>query len=166
AQVLERGKEPVVVALVKADGGLGEHVEYAGQPRADLRGKADALARAARTRAGIARVGEIGDADVVEEVDGLAVLLEDARGNLVLLVVEFFGQRLEPGSGLADRHFGDFADVKTVDLDGERLWLQPIAVAGRAGVGRHEALDLLAHPGRFRLLPAALQIVDDALEGF
>ncbi len=36
----------------------------------------------------------------------------------------------------------------------------------RAGGGRHEALDLLAHPGGFGLLPAALEIGDHALEGF
>jgi hypothetical protein len=53
AQALQRFEQPVVVALVQADRGLVEHVEHAGQARADLRGEADALALAARQRAGL-----------------------------------------------------------------------------------------------------------------
>ncbi len=40
-----------VVALVQPDRRLVEHIEHAGQPRADLRGEPDALAFAARQRA-------------------------------------------------------------------------------------------------------------------
>ena len=49
AQPLQRLQQPRVVALVQADRGLVQHVEHAGQPRADLRGEADALAFAAAT---------------------------------------------------------------------------------------------------------------------
>jgi hypothetical protein len=52
AQALERVEQARVVALVQADGGLVEHVEHAGEAGADLRGEADALALAARQRAG------------------------------------------------------------------------------------------------------------------
>jgi hypothetical protein len=45
-------EQPVVVALVQADRRLVEHVEHARQARADLRGEPDALALAARQRAG------------------------------------------------------------------------------------------------------------------
>ena len=41
-------EQPVVVALVQPDRRLVEHIEHAGQPRADLRGEPDALALAAR----------------------------------------------------------------------------------------------------------------------
>ncbi len=54
AQVPERHEQPRVVALMQADGWLVEHIEHAGQPRADLRGEPDALAFAAGERAGIA----------------------------------------------------------------------------------------------------------------
>ncbi len=47
AQPLEGGDQPVVVALVQADGRLVEHVHHPGQPRADLAGQADALRLAA-----------------------------------------------------------------------------------------------------------------------
>ncbi len=54
--------------------------------------------------------------------------------------------------------------MEAVDLDRERLGLEAIAAAGRAGLVRLEPRQLLAHPGRFRLAPAPLDIVDDALE--
>ena len=67
AQALERDQQPVVVALVQADRGLVEHVEHAGQARADLRGEPDALALAARQRAEARPRREIIEADVDEE---------------------------------------------------------------------------------------------------
>jgi hypothetical protein len=93
AQMLQRFEQPVIVALVQADGRLVEHVEHAGQARADLRGEPDALAFAARQRAGIARQRQVVEADIVEEAQPLADFLEDAVGDLVLLV----------GEGLLDR---------------------------------------------------------------
>ena len=78
AQALERAEQAVVVALVQADGGLVQHVEHAGEAGADLRGEADALAFAARQRAGGARQGEVVEADVDEELQPLADLLQDA----------------------------------------------------------------------------------------
>ena len=85
AQVLERLEQAVVVALMQADRGLVEHVEHAGEARADLRGEPDALALAARERAGIARERQVAEADVPEEAQALVDLLEDARRDLVLL---------------------------------------------------------------------------------
>ena len=67
AQAPERVEEARVVALVQADGRLVEHIEHARQPGADLRGEPDALAFAARQRAGIAAEREIIEADIVEE---------------------------------------------------------------------------------------------------
>ena len=55
AQALQGGQQAVVVALMQADGGLVQHIEHAGEARADLRGQTDALALAARQSAGIAR---------------------------------------------------------------------------------------------------------------
>ena len=40
AQPLQRLEQPRIVALVQADRGLVEHIEHAGQPRADLRSRA------------------------------------------------------------------------------------------------------------------------------
>ena len=62
AQVAQRLQQPVVVALVQADRRLVQHVEHAGQPRADLRGQADALALAAGQRAAVAGQRQVGQA--------------------------------------------------------------------------------------------------------
>ena len=64
AQVLERFEQARIVALVQADRRLVQHVEHAGQARADLRGEPDALALAAGQRAGGARQGEVVEADI------------------------------------------------------------------------------------------------------
>jgi hypothetical protein len=50
AQLGERVEQPFVVARVQSDRRLVEHVEYAAQLRADLRGQADALSFAAGQR--------------------------------------------------------------------------------------------------------------------
>ena len=97
AQVAQRLEQARVVALVQADRRLVEHVEHAGQARADLRGEADALALAAGERAGIARQRQVVEADVVQEVQALADLLQDAAGDLVLLRGERRGELGEPG---------------------------------------------------------------------
>ena len=86
AQALQRFKQPGIVALVQADGRLVEDIEDAGQAGADLRGEADALRFAARQRARAARQGEVIEADIVEEAQPVADFLEDADGDLVLLL--------------------------------------------------------------------------------
>ena len=96
AQALQRFEQARVVALVQADRRLVEHVEHAGQARADLRGEADALALAARQRAGGARERQIVEADVDQEFQPLADFLQDARRDLVLLLGEVRRQRREP----------------------------------------------------------------------
>ena len=85
AEVAERVEEAGIVALVEADRGLVEDVEDAGQAGADLRGEADALALAAGERAGGAGEGQVVEPDIDEELQALADLLQDARGDLVLL---------------------------------------------------------------------------------
>ena len=155
AEVPERGEQARVVALVEADGRLVQHVEHAGEAGADLRGEADALALAAGQRAGGAGEREVIEPDIDQEIQPLADLLQDADGDLVLLLGQRLGQVGEPGHRLADGEVGDLGDVERVELDRQRLGLQPLAVAGRAGLGRLVALDLLAHPLRVGLACSA-----------
>ena len=164
AQRLQRVEQPRIVALMQPDRGLVQHIEHAGQARADLRREPDALALAAGQRAARARQREIIEADIVEEGEPLADLLQDARGDLVLLRGEVRGQVGEPVRRLPDRHLRDLADMQPGDLDRQRLRLQAIAAAGLAGMIRLVARQLLAHPGGFGLAPAPLDIGDDALE--
>ena len=58
----------------------------------------------------------------------------------------------------------DLADMLAADLDAQRLRLEPIAVAGRAGHVGEIFRQLLARPFALGLAVAALEIGDDALE--
>ena len=109
---------------------------------------------------------QVVEADIVQEIEPLADLLQDAAGDLVLLLVERGGELGEPASGGADGFLRDLGDVQAGDLHRQRLRLQPLAVADLAGLGGEEAADLLAHPGGVGLLPAPLEVGDDALEDF
>ena len=108
---LQRLEQPRVVALVQADRRLVEHIEHAGEAGADLRGEADALALAARQRAGRAREREIIEADVDQEFQPVADFLEHADGDLVLLRGQPLRQLGEPLQRAFDRHVGGLADV-------------------------------------------------------
>ena len=129
AQALEGFEEAVVVLLVKADRGLVEDVEDAGEAGADLAGEADALALAARQRAAGAVEVEIVEPDIVEEAEPLVDFLEDGLGDFLMLRAELGGERAEPGVGVGDAAAGRHGDVLAGDLDAERLGLEAGAVA-------------------------------------
>src|SRR5579875_296729 len=135
AKAFERLQKPVVVALMQADRRLVEHIEHAGEARADLRGEPDALALAARQRARGARQRQVFEADIAQESEALVDLLEDARGDVALLLRQALVERAEPLAGVEDRHVGDLADVEAADLDRQRLGLEPAAPAGLARRG-------------------------------
>src|SRR6185437_1601767 len=99
----------------------------------DLRGKADALALAAGERAGGARQRQVIQADIDQEGEALADLLQHAGRDLVLLRVQRGRNALEPFARALDRELRDLADMLIPDLDAQRLRLQPIAVTRRAG---------------------------------
>ena len=67
AHAQQGADQPAVVALVQADAGLVEDVEHAHQPRADLRGQADALRLAAGEGGRPAVDGQVVQADVDHE---------------------------------------------------------------------------------------------------
>ncbi len=164
AQAAQRAEQALIVALVQADRRLVQHVEHTGQAGADLRGQADALALAAGQRAGGARQRQVVQADVEQEGQALADLLEDARGDLVLLRIQCLRHRLEPFAGALHRELGDLADVLAADLDAQRLRLQPVAVAAAAGHVGEILAELLARPFALGLAVAAVDVGDDALE--
>ncbi len=164
AQVFQRFEQPRIIALMQPDGRLVQHVEHAGEAGADLRSEADALAFTAGERAGGARKREIIEADIDEELQPLADLLEDAGRDFLLLRREGGRDFRKPLVRLADRHVAHLADVLAADLHRERLRFEAIAVAGVARVVALVARQLLADPLAVRLPPAPLDVVDHALE--
>ena len=116
AQVAQRAEQARIVALMQADGGLVEHVEHAGQPRADLRGEADALALAAGERAGGAREREVLQPDIHQELQSLVDLLQDAPGDLALLGVRLSSSAANQRAASAIENLRDVADVQVPTL--------------------------------------------------
>src|SRR3546814_18113941 len=98
----------------------------------DLAGEPDALALPARQGAAGAIEIEVVEPDIVEEAQPLIDLLEDGMGDLLLLAGELALQRAEPREGIGDREPRGTGDVDAGDLDGERLGLAALAVAGFA----------------------------------
>ena len=88
AQGLKRLNEAIVVAGVKADGGLVEDVEHASEVGAELGGKADALGFAAAEGVGRTIETEVAEADVIEEAEALADLRDDVLHNGAAALVE------------------------------------------------------------------------------
>ena len=84
AQPLERVDEPAVVALVEPDRRLVEDVEHADELRSDLRREPETLRLAARERLRRAVELEVADADVLEEHEPLAHLLQDPPADQLL----------------------------------------------------------------------------------
>ena len=82
AQVHERTQQPCVVALMQADRRLVEDVHHADETCADLACEPDALRFTAGQRVGAAIQGQVVQADVVEELQPRADLLQNLVGDL------------------------------------------------------------------------------------
>ncbi len=117
-----------------------------------------------RQRAGGARQRQVIEADVEQEGQPLADLLQHADGDFVLLGVERCRHAFEPFAGAAHRQFRDLADMLAADLDAQRFRLQPVAVAAGTGDVGEILCQLLARPFALGLAKAALEVGDDALE--
>ena len=83
AQAVEGGDELLVVALVEPDGRLVEDVEHADELRADLRRQPQPMSFAAESVEATVEL-EVADADVLEERQTLADLLDDPLADQTL----------------------------------------------------------------------------------
>src|SRR5262249_19794811 len=146
AQPPQRIEQPVIVALMQPDRRLIEHVKDASQPRADLRREPNALALATRERAGVARQRQILKSDVVQKSQPLANLLQDARGDFLLLRRQRLFEIAKPGVGRLDRKVANLTDMFRRDLHRQRFRLKAVTVASLARRIVLKLLELLPHP--------------------
>ena len=93
---LQRAEQAFVVALVQADAGLVQHVEHAGEARADLAREPDALAFAAGERGRAARQGEVIEPDIDQELQPLVDLAQNPPGDFQPLRRQRVGHAGEP----------------------------------------------------------------------
>ena len=161
AQVLERGQQLLVVALVEADRRLVEHVDDAGQLGPDLAGQADPLALAAGEAGGRAVEGQVGEAHVEQEAQARADLLEELRRDLRVGPLE--REAVEEGEGVRHGEGGDLRDRLPRDLHPQGLGANAAALARRAGPRGEVLLVVLPHLLRLRLPHPPHHRVDGAL---
>src|SRR5258706_5350165 len=93
AQVLERGKQAAVVAMMQADRWLVQHVEHAAQFRANLCGETDALAFTAGKSRRRAVERNVVQPHRVQELQALHHFMHNAAGNLFFAASELNGSR-------------------------------------------------------------------------
>ena len=163
AQPRERGEQAPVVALMEADGRLVEHVEHARQVRADLRRQPDALPFPARQRRGAARQRQIAHAHIVQELDAIANLAEQAAGDQVLAFGEL--EAFEHAQRFGDRQRDVFLDRASLDAHGPALGPQPLAMTVGTGPQRAIRFERLAFAPRSRV-EAPPQVRQQPFEAF
>ena len=152
---------------MQADARLVEDVQDADQAAADLPGQADALGLAAGEGRGGAVERQVVQADVEQEAEPAAHLLQHFAGDgplhrrealLRAPPVSGSSQAARSPTGMAH----DFDQRLAADADGPGLRVEALALAGRAAHHAHVLFEL--HPPRpgGRLLEAAQQLRDDA----
>src|ERR1035437_4635311 len=162
AQLFQGLNQPVVVALMEADGRLVEYIEHAAQPGADLRGQADALPLSAAERGRVAVQREVGEAHGAEKLQPLSDFVSDALGNerLAFCEAEVDGRR----QCAVERKGGEVGDGEAANLDRQRLREQALAAADGAGRGGHIAHHRFAIGIAARLFDAVAQEGENAVE--
>ncbi len=147
-QPVQRAQQPLVVALVQADGRLVEDVHHAGEARADLAREPDALGLTARERIGGAIEPEVVEADVGQEAEPLHDFAHDA----------FRHRRTPPGQvqgfevrqRVTDGKAAELRDVAAVDQHRARGRIQSRAAAIRARPLAAVPAQFLAHRAGIR----------------
>ena len=165
AEVSERAQQAGVVALVQADRRLVQDVHDAHEPGPDLACETDALGLAAGQRLGAPVQGEVVQADVDEEAEPGADLLDDLLGD---------GPRAPPSSSSCEKYSRGVLDGTRGESGGpscrrcRRGGLpreRRAPPAGGTRTDREVLLQALPYGRRLGFLEAALHVGDDALEG-
>ena len=147
---------------MQTDAGLVQHIQHAGQRTADLRGQADALAFAARKRAGPARKSQVIQPHIFQKSQAVFDLLQNTVANAVLLLGKL--HFLDKVQFLADALFAKIADIHPAHSHCQAGGLQASAMAVGAGAGAHHPGNFLLHPLAAAFAEAALQVGDNALK--
>src|SRR6478672_4878983 len=142
--------------------GIVRDVEHPDELAADLRGQPDALGLAAGERSGGAAQRQVVEADVDQEPEPGADLLDEPRGDHLLAFAET--HVAGEGEGVTDRQIRDVRDIAVPDRDGQRLRTETLAFACAAGDLAHELLELLPSGVGLRLAVPPFDVGQDAFE--
>ena len=167
AQLVKRGEQPLIVALVQTDARFVEDVEDAGELGADLRSEADALRLAAGKRAAFAIEREVAEAHLVEKTEAQQDFPPDLAADLFLGLAQ--RPLVQPALRGGDGEVAELRKVKTragrpADGDGEHLRPQARPVAGAAGHAGHVLRETMARQLAFAVRIEARDLRDQTLE--
>ncbi len=162
AQVTKGAQQALVVALVQADRGLIEDVHHTDQAGADLARQSDALGLAAGQRVRTAVEGQVVEADIDQELQTLADLLENLVGDFAATTAE--RESAEIIGGVADGQCRDRRQCLVANPHVASLAAQAGAAAFRAGLSAEVLRQLFAHRSGLGLAVAAFEVGDDAFE--
>jgi len=162
AQVAKGAQQAFVVALMQADRRFVEDVHHPNQAGADLTGQANTLGFAAGQGVGAAIQGQIIQADVDQELQAFADLLENLVGDLAASSAE--REDAEVVGGVADGHGRDRRQGLVANPHVACFAAQTRAATVRAGLGAEVFGELFANRIGFGFAVAAFQVGDDAFE--
>ncbi len=156
-----------IVARVQTDGRLIQHVEHAGQPRAEQGRQPQPLRLARRERGGGALEGQVAQANLDQPPDALLQIGHDRLGDQPVLGGQGALQPGDPPGQLAQREPRDLYNVLAGDAHHAGLGAQARPGALGAGLQHQHALKLFQVIGILVggvLGVAAQQVGDHALE--
>ena len=162
AQIFEGVQKFVIVPLVQADAGFVQDIAHADQAGTDLGSQADPLGLSAGEGRGRAGQSQIVQADIIEEADAGADLLENLLSDHFLCLCEL--QILHEGLQFFYRHACQIINIDISHGDRQRLLFQALSAAGLAGRDLHEGLVLRSGTLGGRLSVAAAGVFQNALE--
>src|ERR1035437_8957599 len=130
SQTFEGIEQSMIVALMQSDARFIEDVKHADEPRPDLRGQPNPLCLAAGERVALPVHREVRQANIFEEGQPGANLLDDLTGNMLFKFGEF--QRSEEGERFLDAHARYVDNRLVADGNSQAFRTQARAFAVRA----------------------------------
>ena len=127
ATLTERVEQPLIVALMKTDTRLVEHVQYANQTAAHLRRQAYSLGLASGQSVTYPVQGYVAETDGAQKAQARADLPQDLGGDDGFLALQV--QLVEKRAGSIDAETDNCGDVAIGHGDGEARSSQAVAVA-------------------------------------
>ena len=174
AQSLECGEQLLVVTRVQANARLVENIQHAHQPRADLRGQADALRLATAERAACAVECQVTQPDIPQKTEPRGDLEHHVGGDFFAKLVQL--QCLEKRQRLVDRQPADIHDRQATKTE-LRLRLfraaqchrqhhlaEPLPLASLAPLRTHERPKPTPRRLATRLLVQPVEVGQNAIE--
>src|SRR5699024_2041963 len=141
-QSFQRTNQLDIVALLQANTGLIQNIEYAHQLRTNLCSQANTLRLPARKRLCLPVQRQVVQANIQQEVNAVAHLFQHLTANFLLALIQI--QIVDGMAQPADIHLYQVINGVAVNAIRKSFLIQPPALAFRAVNSAHISLGLIA----------------------